>query len=169
MLTLEHLESPAWRTSAESRPLCFSQTHSFLRRVFSLEFFQADSSLSLRVPTYATPAELSEQPARWLPSDEFSSWGPQALSHAHVVSNGLVTELMPYEGDLHAFGIRTHVGWGKLCLRKTQSIPLWVGDPLLEGLCHVHLRNFVKGQGANPPLRNLCGGLIHSFPQSAGI
>lgn len=55
------------------------------------------------------------QPDRF-PVMESLTRAPEALSHEHMVSNGLVAELVLCEGDPNTFGIRTSVGWGKLLL-----------------------------------------------------
>lgn len=57
----------------------------------------------------------TDQPDRFPVINSFPG-NPGALSHAHMVSNGLVAELMVCEGDLNTFGIRTNVIQGKLCL-----------------------------------------------------
>lgn len=48
----------------------------------------------------------TDQPDRFPVINSFPG-DPGALSHAHMVSNGLVAELMVCEGDLNTFGIRT--------------------------------------------------------------
>lgn len=57
----------------------------------------------------------TDQPDRFPVINSFPG-DPGALSHAHMVSNGLVAELMVCEGDLNTFGIRTNGSQGKLLL-----------------------------------------------------
>lgn len=57
----------------------------------------------------------TDQPDRFPVINSFPG-DPEALRHAHMVSNGLVAELMVCEGDRNTFGIRTNVGRGMLLL-----------------------------------------------------
>ena len=117
MLTWEPSGKSDLENICRKRLLCFSQTHSFLKESFS--------RLNISKPTSASdtmcphmPHQLNYQTSQTDRFPVISSFpgDPEALSRAHMVSGGLVAELMLYEGDLNTFGIRPNVGRGALLL-----------------------------------------------------